>query len=107
MPLPANPALTVVIVVFAAGEAIRTTWDAVVADTSYPHQTILLHNGSPHVDPADLRAFPGATVWETGTNLGYAGAINYALEKCDSDLVGIWNDDAAPRPGAFRAMVDA
>ncbi|HYE77393.1 MAG TPA: glycosyltransferase [bacterium] len=104
------PALTCCIVVYAAGDHVATALAAMLADQSYPHRTILLHNSSPHVSPDELRQLPGDfEVWETSKNLGYAGAINYCLHHTAPtvDLVGIFNDDAAVRPGALGAMVAA
>ena len=108
MPLPQEPSLAVVVVVYAAGDAIARSIAAVRDDLSWLHHTVVLHNGTPHISLAELTALaPGCEVWASERNLGYAGAINYALDHADTDLVGIWNDDAAPRLGALGAMVDA
>lgn len=103
-----SPTLTVVMVGYAAGpERTRQTLTAACTESSYPHQTTLLLNASP-VLKADVVAGWGldAAVVTLADNVGYAGAINWALDHCTTDLVAILNDDATVQPGTWRALVE-
>lgn len=109
MVLRTQPSVAVVVVAYAAGEAVtRASVSALVADDSYPHNTIVLLNASPSLTPAQVAAWDlPIRIESSEENLGYAGAINWALDHVETDLVGIVNDDAAPDPGAVGAMVAA
>ena len=42
---------------------------------------------------------PGATVIETGANLGFAAACNRGAEAATGELLCLLNPDAVPQPG--------
>lgn len=107
MALPVRPTLTVVVVAYAAGTAAtRATVEACVRDTSWPHETIVLRNAAPALTADEINRWDlPVTVWDEPANLGYAGAINAALDRADTDLVMLLNDDATPEPDAFGALV--
>lgn|GEM_PF-4436384 len=103
------PSLSVVVVAYAAGETVtQGTVEALVADTSYPHETVVLLNASPSLSRGQVEAWGlPLRIEEVPENLGYAGAINWGLDHAEADVVGIINDDARAEPGALGAMMAA
>lgn len=97
------------VVAYAAGEVVtRATVAALVADLSYPHETIVLLNASPVLTRERVEAWGlPVRIEEVPENLGYAGAINWGLDHAQADIVGIINDDARAEPGALGAMMAA
>lgn len=48
---------------------------------------------------------PGAEVYQSGSNLGFAGGCNFGVARARGDYVGFINNDARPHPQWVRAAV--
>jgi N-acetylglucosaminyl-diphospho-decaprenol L-rhamnosyltransferase len=72
-----------------------------------PVSTIRVVNNAPDDDLAQLRASANVTVLEPGTNLGYGGAVNFAVAQLD-DSVGwilVANPDVVLQPDTLDGLM--
>jgi len=102
--------LAVIIVAYNSAEDIGELLDSLQADAGKLEVAVLVaDNASDDDTVAVARAHaPGAVVFDTGGNLGYAAAINAALARLDGSCpVLILNPDAAVSPGALATMLSA
>lgn len=75
-------------------------------------QVVVVDNGSTDDSFVQLRdRFPDIPVLGTGTNLGFAGGVNFglnhALRQSDWEFAWLLNNDTEVDPGALRAMLQA
>ena len=71
-------------------------------------RTVVVDNGSADATVDLVRAFPGVTCVETGTNLGYAGGINVGRDHAgDYTALLVLNPDTVLEAGALREMFSA
>ena len=80
--------VTIVVVTFNSEEVIASC-----LESCRGRPTILIDNASTDSTVAIARRFPQVRVMSNGTNLGFAGAVNRAVSKCDTDLVLVLNPD--------------
>lgn len=74
------------------------------------YSSIALSNAEVAEDYFSGRAASGTeiVVYRAGENLGYAGGINYCLQRMGSDWSHVWivNPDAVPENGALAALLE-
>ena len=71
-------------------------------------RTVVVDNGSTDATVDLVRAFPGVSCVETGTNLGYASGINVGREHAgDYAALLVLNPDTVLEPGALGEMFSA
>ena len=103
------PSVSIGIVTCTGPPLLETCLES-LASLDYPTDRIalLLHdNGSPDpVAPWAARRFPEAQVWSVPGNEGFAGPSNGLVERAETDLVCLVNDDMTFDPGFLRALVD-
>jgi len=102
-------AMDVVIVHYHAADAVREAVAALFADargSALPLHVIVADNGSTGEERALLRTLP-VTYFATGTNAGYAGAINAAFAHTRADCIVVMNEDVLVLPGCLAALRDA
>jgi GT2 family glycosyltransferase len=100
--------VAVVAVTYNSADDIEGFLRSVVAESAETDLAVLVaDNGSADDTVARARAIsPELDVFDTGGNLGYAGAINAALRRLDPDRpVLILNPDGAVEPGAVATML--
>ena len=99
--------LSVVIVTHDSREAVARTVPALAAQLRDGDELIVVDNASTDGTPAAIRELaPGATVIETGANLGFAAACNRGAEAARGELLCLLNPDAVPAEG-WRAAIEA
>src|SRR5215213_10158336 len=109
MERPAVSAMDVVIVHHHAADAVRDAVAALLADarqSALPLHVIVADNGSTPDERALLRSLPVA-YFATGSNAGYAGALNAAFPLTRSEFVAVMNEDVLVLPGCLAALQDA
>ena len=95
-----SPTISVITVTYRQGEVVRPVVEAVTAQLRAADELIVADNASGDDTPAVVRdAAPGATLIETGANLGFAGACNRAATTAAGELLVFLNPDAVPAPG--------
>ncbi|MDH5536276.1 MAG: glycosyltransferase, partial [Betaproteobacteria bacterium] len=94
---------SIVVVHRNGAETLLRTLDALAAATdSGRDQVLVVDNGSSDDSLARARAaHPSVRIVENGCNMGYAGAINRAVQSTESDFVLVLNNDAVVPPGLF------
>lgn len=101
-----GPRLSVVIVTHDSRGAVERTLPALSAELRDGDEVIVVDNASGDGTPEAVeRLAPGATIVETGANLGFAAACNVGAEAASGDLLVLLNPDAAPQPG-FRDAIE-
>ncbi len=71
------------------------------------YETLVLFNGTAAADQQRVRpALHGATVIESGVNLGFGGGNNRLAALATGELLVFLNDDAEPQPGWLDALVE-
>ena len=83
--------------------------------TDRPVQVVMADNGSTDGAPQEaVQRYPGVELLDTGSNLGYGGAVNVALAHVDrqtsgtrADFVVVANPDVQWGPGSIDALLDA
>lgn len=103
------PRLDVCVVTYNTAElsaaALRRLCDS---DQGVDLRLLVHDNASDDGTPAALAAaVPEAEVEVSGTNLGFARAVNRLLERSDAPWVVALNSDAWPEPGALGRLVAA
>ncbi|CAM3928579.1 glycosyltransferase family 2 protein [Tsukamurella ocularis] len=114
-----TPAIAVVTVTYSPGEHLENFLTSIDGAFSGPAPRVLMaDNGSVDGSPeAADAAHPEAELLRTGANLGYGGAINYAVARLRADderggpsfpdFLLISNPDVVFGPGAIDALVEA
>jgi N-acetylglucosaminyl-diphospho-decaprenol L-rhamnosyltransferase len=109
--MPESPALrcTVVVVNYNGGEFVLECLDSIVSqiapDTSI--DTVVVDNASTDgSDRAIEDRYPSSSVTliRADRNLGFGGGVNLALERTESELVVLINNDAVAEPGFVAAL---
>ncbi len=73
---------------------------------SLSHEIIVVDNGSSDDSVSFIRTtFPGVTIIENGSNLGFAKAVNIGLERARGDYIYILNQDLRFRPGTAEKLL--
>ena len=94
------PSLSVVIVTHDSRFAVEPTVRALSDQLRPSDELIVVDNGSRDDTPRAVReAAAGATVIETGANLGFAEGCNRGAAQATGDLLCLLNPDAVPQPG--------
>ena len=92
--------LSVLIVTHDSRQAVAATVPALVAQLRDGDELIVVDNASADGTAAAVRDLaPGATVIETGANLGFAAACNRGAEAAGGELLCLLNPDAVPQDG--------
>lgn len=98
--------VSTIIVTYNARDAIARTLPALAGELREGDELIVVDNDSGDGTPAEARRLaPGATVIETGANLGFGAACNRGTEAASGELLVFLNPDAAPAPG-FRDAIE-
>ncbi|MEM8770362.1 MAG: glycosyltransferase family 2 protein [Pseudomonadota bacterium] len=103
-----NPAISVIIVNYNAGDRLARCLGAVAAQTYPASEVIVIDNGSEDssLQAADEAAIP-ITVIKAGENLGFAAANNRAAKQASGDWLALLNPDAYPQPDWLREIASA
>ncbi|KXO90889.1 N-acetylglucosaminyl-diphospho-decaprenol L-rhamnosyltransferase [Tsukamurella tyrosinosolvens] len=106
------PTLAVVTVTYSPGEHLENFLTSIDGAFSGAAPRVLMaDNGSVDGSPeAAEAAHPEAELLRTGANLGYGGAINYAVARLDLgalDWLLISNPDVVFGPGSIDALIEA
>lgn len=125
-PAPSAPPLAVITVTYSPGSHLEPFLASVAAATARAARIVMADNGSVDGSPeAAARAHPDARLLRTGANLGYGGAINFAVAvlrgeasevdgaasaqagAVDEEFLLISNPDVVFDPGAIDVLLDA
>ena len=98
--------LAVIIVTHESSDSLPRTVPAVLDELRRGDELIVVDNASTDGSANLARELaPGATVIETGANLGYGAGNNRGAEVAAADLLCFLNPDAVPAPGFRDAIV--
>ena len=104
-----RPGVVSVVLVNYRGAPDTITCLAGLAELDWPQdrlELIVVDNDSGDGSAESIRAAsPGATVVESGANLGFAGGCNLGVEHATGEYVAFLNNDARPDPGWVREAV--
>jgi GT2 family glycosyltransferase len=101
-------AVSIVVVAYVQRDPLIACLDScavAAAELADDSELILVDNGN--LASAIRARHPSAVILEPGSNIGFAGAVNLALERCRGRWVALVNDDATLEPDALRRLVEA
>jgi GT2 family glycosyltransferase len=104
------PAVSLIVVNFNGAASIEACVESLISDKSPATQLLVVDNGSTDSSPTILETLAkrhlNVEVLESGTNRGYAGAVNYALPRCRGRHVAVLNMDVLAEPGWLAPLVN-
>lgn len=89
---------SVIVVNWNSGELLRRCLQALSIQTVPPEAVFVVDNDSSDGSAGAVADFPGFTLLEAGSNLGFAAGNNFALKHCSTEFVVMLNPDAFPEP---------
>jgi GT2 family glycosyltransferase len=101
---------SIVMLSWNAAEFTRLAVESIRAVTRYPHEIIVVDNGSdaPTLDVLEkLAAEHGVRVVYNGRNLGFGGGMNVGMAHARGDVVVILNNDVIVTEGWLEDMIGA
>jgi GT2 family glycosyltransferase len=101
---------SIVMLSWNAAEFTHLAVESIRAVTRYPHEIIVVDNGSeqPTLDVLEaLRAEHGVRVVYNGRNLGFGGGMNVGMAHARGDVVVILNNDVIVTEGWLEDMIGA
>jgi N-acetylglucosaminyl-diphospho-decaprenol L-rhamnosyltransferase len=103
----AKPMASVVIVSWNTSALLRMCLDSLAGSCAGGSvEVVVVDNGSSDGSPGLVASdYPKAMLVETGSNLGYAKAINRGVNSCTADFVCLLNSDTAMTEGSLETMV--
>lgn len=87
-------------------DLLETLFASFLAQSRPFDEIVVADNGSTD-DSAGLAERAGARVLRLGRNLGFAAAVNHAIQACDADLVAILNNDVTLDPDWLSTLLAA
>ncbi|WP_333811249.1 glycosyltransferase family 2 protein [Timonella senegalensis] len=101
-----SPALRVIIVTYNSGAILSDCLNALFqSDFASPFEVWCVDNNSTDNTLDVLRSFEGIRVVESGANLGFAKAVNSAIDDSEVDYL-LLNPDAVVAPDTLRRLHD-
>lgn len=103
------PLVTVVIVNYNGGEMVCQCIDSLERQLFRDFEIVVVDNNSTdHSASAIRQCYASVSVLDSGSNLGFAGGVNYAFQECKLGiLVALLNPDAFPDPDWLGNLVTA
>src|SRR3954466_5729902 len=101
----AAPAVAVGVVFHDSADALARTLPALREQLGPGDELVVVDNASRDGSPGVARSLaPGATVVETGANLGFATACHIGADASAAALLLFLNPDAVPGAGCVEAL---
>lgn len=97
--------IDIIIVTWNACDYTRYCLDSIRKYTDYPHNLIVVDNGSLDGTVDYLERQNDVLLIQNQENMGYGGAITRGYEAGSSRLVCVMNNDIVVSPGWFESMV--
>ena len=99
--------VAVVVVNWNSGALLQECLKGLSVQTVMPQRVLVVDNASSDDSAACVGHFPGATLLQMTTNLGFAAGNNRALAECDTEFVALLNPDAFPEPDWLERLLAA
>jgi N-acetylglucosaminyl-diphospho-decaprenol L-rhamnosyltransferase len=105
---PAASSLCIIVVSYNTRDKTVACLESIYAqDDSDRVRVIVVDNDSGDGSPEAIRkTFPQADVVDSGSNMGFARAVNLAADHSDEDYLLLLNPDALLLPGSLCALLD-
>lgn len=97
--------VTVIVVDWNGGDMLIECLSRLTAQSVPPSRILVMDNGSTDGSARRAAVVPGVDVRYLGANLGFAAAVNRALEECDTEFVALLNPDAFPDTGWLKSLL--
>ena len=101
-----SPLMSVVVVNYNGGARLVSCLESLTADTDPVPDILVVDNASTDDSPTALRRFrtlhPDIAILWSERNLGYAGAVNLALERVRGEFIAVLNMDTTVESGWAR-----
>lgn len=96
---PDHPLVSVIVVNYNGGKNLRQCLDSLLVDKNTSREVLIVDNASTDESPMVLRTIaalhPDLTVIWNSQNVGYAGAVNVALNSARGAFVAVLNMDVS------------
>lgn len=99
--------VSVIIVCWNSGSLLAQCLESLLAQTVRPNAILVIDNASTDNSAEIGESFPEVAVHRMSTNLGFAAANNYAIDRCSTKYVALLNPDAFPEPAWLESLLKA
>ncbi len=99
--------VTVIIVNWNSGKHLKQCLKDLCRQDLMPNRIHVVDNGSTDGSIEAVEGMFNVEVHKLGTNIGFAGGNNHALEQIDTEFAVLLNPDAFPEPSWLRKLVAA
>lgn len=108
-PALARPRVSVIIVNFNAGDALRDCLESVRVDLEHEEWNAIVVDNASHDGSVDRISSwsPRLTIIRNGVNRGFGAAVNQAARLGGGPLIWLLNPDCRAEPGAFHRLAQA
>lgn len=104
-PVVQNPMVDLVIINYNTLSYLKQCIFSIMNNTNYPHQIIVVDNGSTDGSQAYLHRLPNVKTVLNKENLGYAAACNQGIAAGQGEFVVVLNSDIIVHKGWLTSMV--
>lgn len=102
-----HPVVSVVIVTYGGQQWIPRALAALAANTTVPHEVIIVDNASPESTRELLRTIEGVRVVYNESNVGFGPACNQGVLYAIAPYICLLNSDAFVEPGWLAPLIEA
>jgi GT2 family glycosyltransferase len=99
--------VAIIIVNRNSGGLLARCLQHLTLQTTSPSRIFVVDNSSSDNSADSAESFTNVTLFRLASNLGFAGGNNFALARCDTDLVALLNPDAFPEPLWLESLLKA
>lgn len=104
------PLMSIVVVNYNGGERLVSCLESLILDTDPVREILVVDNASTDGSRTILRdvaaLHPEITMLWSERNLGYAGAVNLALDRARGEFIAVLNMDMTVKPGWARSQLE-
>ena len=110
-----KPLVSIIILCCNQVEVTKLCLQSLQRHTSYPHQLLLVDNGSTDATHSVLQQFAKEghaglmelAILRNEQNVGFAAGVNQALKRASGEFIVLLNNDTVLTPGWLEGLVDA
>jgi GT2 family glycosyltransferase len=99
------PSVAVIVLAFGPEPLLDDCIRSILASRDVEVELLLVDNGCPNPQLAELGALPGVRLLTPGRNLGFAGGVAFGVDHASAEYLCLINSDAVVEPDAVAELV--